>query len=671
MSTPLRVGIDVGGTFTDLVAQPASGGALRMLKVPTTGDPSEAVLAGLRTLLRPGEEVATLTHGTTVATNAILEGRGARTGLVTTRGFRDVLEIGRQQRDHLYRLDVPGRAPPLVPRELRFEVTERMDHTGRVLAPLDETDVRRVSAVLKRRRVEAVAVSLLHAYANPAHERRIAHLLAGVVPYVCLSSEVNAEFREYERTHTTCANAILMPLVDRYLNDLGAGLDAAGHRAPLRLMQSSGGMATPVSMRRVPLAMLMSGPAGGVTAARATGTEAGVGDAVTLDMGGTSTDVCLIREGRVETVSERRVGGQSVRMRSLAVESIGAGGGSIVWIDGAGALRVGPQSAGALPGPACYGRGGEEATVTDACVVLGYINPEASLGGLRLDPDRAWRAVESVGSHLGLAVPAAASGIVEIANAAMVRAIRTVSVYRGHDVRRCSLIAYGGAGPIHAGRLAEVLEMPKVLVPAYSSAFSAYGCLVADLRYDAVRTVRVRLRDTAPEVWERVFRQIEVELLAQLEREGVAVARAALRRSMDLRYESQNYEIEVPVERGADAEALRLKFGQIHHRLYEYATDEPVEGVNLRVAALVTTEAAPPVSESRADAAAGPPGERRVYHTGGGWIPTPVYPRGGLVPGVATDGPAIVEDLWSTILISPGQRFRSDSHGRLWVEAGP
>jgi N-methylhydantoinase A len=427
-------------------------------------------------------------------------------------------------------------------------------------------------------------------------------------------------------------------------------------------------MAPAGSMQRVPLAMLMSGPAGGVAAARAVGAQAGVGDAVTLDMGGTSTDVCLIRNGRVETVSERRVGGQPVRLRSLAVESIGAGGGSLVWIDPAGALRVGPQSAGAVPGPACYAHGGEAATVTDACVVLGYINPEASFGGLRLDPDRAWRAVESVRSRLDLPVLDTAAGIVEIANAAMVRAIRTVSVYRGHDVRRCGLIAYGGAGPIHAGRLAQTLGMPKILVPAYSSAFSAYGCLVADLRYDAVRTLRLRLNETAPAVWEGVFRQIEVELLTQLEREGVPAAHAVLRRSMDLRYEGQNYELEVPVEAGDGSGAIRGRFDEIHDRLYEYTTDEPIEGVNLRVAAVVATKAAPLV-DGGAEADSGPTRERRAYHAGRGWVATPVYARGGLPPGREIGGPGIIEDAWSTILVSPGQRFHKDPQGHVWIEA--
>jgi len=665
----VHVGIDTGGTFTDLVAQPIGGGPLRMRKVPTTPDPSQAVLEGLRGLLRPDDEVAILTHGTTVVTNAMLEGAGARTALVTTRGFRDVLEIGRQQRDHLYRLDRPGRVPPLVPRALRFEVTERIDHTGRVLVPLDETEAASLAALLRNAQVDVVAVCLLHAYANPAHERRMGALLAGAVPHVCLSSVINAEAREYERTHTTCANAALMPLVDRYLDGLTSALAGRGLRAPLRLMQSSGGMATPAGARRAPLSMLMSGPAGGVAAARAVGASAGVAAAVTFDMGGTSTDVCLLREGHVETVSERRLNGQPVRMRSLAVESVGAGGGSIVWADATGAMRVGPQSAGAVPGPACYGRGGEDATVTDACVVLGYVDPEGSFGGLRLDPDLAVRAIERLGRSYGLAAPEAASGIVEIANAAMMRAIRTVSVQRGYDLRGCALIAYGGAGPIHAGRLAQTLDMARVLIPRHSSAFSAYGCLVADLRYDAVRTARVHLRDSAPDVWERAFREIEVELLTQLEGEGVSAGDCEVRRSMDLRYVGQNYEIEVPVEAGEDGAAIRRRFTAFHARRYEYTTDEPVEGVNVRVTARVPSSA-PALPEIDDDPAAGPAGRRRAYFYGHGWVEASVVPRAGLGVDREIPGPAIVEDAWSTTVVYPGQRLRRTPEGHLWIEPG-
>jgi N-methylhydantoinase A len=376
----VTVGVDVGGTFTDFVAQARGGGPPRMCKVLNTRDPSQVLREGLRALCRDGDEIVRLTYGTTLVTNAMVEGRGARVALVTTRGFRDVLEIGRQHRDHLYRLDVPGRTPPAVPRALRFEVTERIDHKGRVLVALDEAGIASLAESLRRARVDAVAVCLLHAYANPSHERRVGTLLRSVVPHVCLSSDVNPELREYERTHTTCVNAQLMPLVDKFLAHLASGLAAEGVRAPLRLMQSSGGMATPAQVRRTPLVMLMSGPAGGVAAARTLAVRAGAPDAVALDMGGTSTDVCLIRNGEVATVSERRIAGHPVRLRSVAVESIGAGGGSVAWVDRGGGLRVGPRSAGADPGPACYGRGGEEPTVTDAYVVLGYLNPEGEVG---------------------------------------------------------------------------------------------------------------------------------------------------------------------------------------------------------------------------------------------------------------------------------------------------
>jgi N-methylhydantoinase A len=665
----LNVGVDVGGTFTDLVAQPVGGGDLRVRKMLSTPDRSRALLAGLRTLLRDGEWIARLTYGTTVVTNAVLEGPGARVALVTTRGFRDVLEIGRQQRDHLYRLDLPGRVPPVVPRALRFEVTERVDHEGRVLVPLDEAEVLALADTLRRAEVEAVAVSLLHSYADPTHERRIGSLLAPVVPYVCLSSDVNPEFREYERTHTTCVHAQLMPLVDKFLAELAAGLASDGMRVPLHLMQSSGGMATPAQVRRAPLVTVMSGPAGGVAAARAVGSRAGLVDAVAFDMGGTSTDVCLIRDGQVATTSERHIAGHPVRLRSLAVESIGAGGGSIAWVDRAGALKVGPQSAGADPGPACYGRGGEEPTVTDAHVVLGYLNPEEEYGGLHLDPDRAWRVLELIAERFGLSVPEAAAAILEVANAAMIRALHLVSVQRGIDPRGLTLIAYGGAGPMHAGRLIDLAGMPRALVPPYSGSFSAYGCLAADLRHDAVRTIRFDLARSQAQTWEAPLRALEESLLYQLADEGIPTDQVILQRSMDLRYVGQNYEIEVPVEPELTAEEIRTRFTAQHRRRYEYAMDDRVEGVNVRIAAIVPSGGTGFPQAMFARPNSGKRSERWAFFYRVGRTKIPVRTLESLDGGDELLGPAIVENEWSTVIAYPGQMFRRDRAGWLWVMA--
>ena len=655
------------------MARPAAGGPLRFCKVPTSRDPSRALREGLRRVVRAGERVARLTYGTTAVTNAVLEGRGARTALVTTAGFRDVLEIGRQQRDHLYRLDVPGRTPPAVPRALRFELPERMDHRGRPLLPLDEAAVRRLGGTLREAGVEAVAVSFLHAYANPAHERRAAELLRPAVPHVCLSSDVNPEFREYERTQTTCVNAQMVPLVERFLADLESGLAEYGLSDVLRLMQSSGGMAPPAQARRSPLAMILSGPAGGVAAARAVAGGSGIVDAVALDMGGTSTDVCLIHGGQVETLTERRVHGQPVRLRSLAVESIGAGGGSIAWMDEGGAFRVGPRSAGAEPGPAAYGRGGEEPTVTDAYVVLGCLDPDTGVGGLRLDPALAWRALEPLAERFGMSVPEAAAGVLEIANAAMTRALRMVSVERGTDPRGLVLIAYGGAGPVHAGRLIELAGMPRALVPPYSSGFSAYGCLVADLRYDVVRTHRFDLGAAAPAVWDVPFAEMEAELLERLAADGVDAGRALLERSMDLRYRGQNYELEIPVAAGLDARGIRERFTDRHRRRYGYSTEEPVECVNLRAGAVVPASSGRPgvpATGSASPATQGPAGrgERRVFFYGRGWLQAAVHARGGIEPGARLLGPAVIQDAWSTIIVQPGQALRCDATGLLWIE---
>ncbi len=665
-----RIGIDVGGTFTDVVAWDGAQ-SVETLKVPTTpASPCAGVLAGLEALSGAARAEASVAHGTTMVTNAITEGRLARTALVTTRGFRDVLEIARQNRRHLYRLDVPAKADPLVPRHLRLEVAERVGPDGAVLRGLDPSALPGLVATLEAEGVEAVAVCLLHAYANAAHERALGDALARRLRHVSLSSAVNAEFREYERSVTTVLNAAVMPLAARYLDELRAGLAGAGGVRSVSVLASSGGMMSLEAARQRPVAMAVSGPAAGVAAAAHLAEELGGGGALAFDMGGTTTDVCLVVDGRAETVEQRSLGGHPVRLSSVAVESIGAGGGSVAWSDAAGGLKVGPRSAGAEPGPACYGRGGQEPTVTDANLVLGYLNPERVYGrAIRLDRGRAEAAIARLGARYGMTVLEAAAGIVEVANAMMLRALRLVSVQRGHDVRGFALIAYGGAGPLHAARLAHELGMPRVVVPALSGAFSAWGCLVADPRHDAVRTLRFRLSGWDARRLRDTLVELEDETLAPLLADGYAREQIELLRRLDLRYEGQNYELEVPLD-GDDPAGARARFEARHRRLYGYATGEEIECVNVRVSAVARR----PPARLPASAPPGPAqrlGAGRAYFAGAGEVTVERWDRATLPAGLEIGGPAIVEDAWSTTVIDPGQRCRADAQGNLVIEVAP
>ncbi|MBI4608350.1 MAG: hydantoinase/oxoprolinase family protein [Candidatus Rokubacteria bacterium] len=662
-----RIGVDVGGTFTDLVVCGEGGEALRSLKVLTTPDaPARAVLEGIRSL---GVGSAPLTHGTTIVTNAIVEGRGAVTALVTTRHFRDVLEIARQNRADLYRLDLPPKPPPLIPRHLRFEVTERLAADGRVRVPLAEAELPALVETLRAQGVEAVAICLLHSYAAPEHEARLAAALRRSFPYVSASHEINAEFREYERSATTALNAMVMPLAERYLADLEASLARAGAGGTLRLLQSNGGMMSALAARRRPLAMAVSGPAGGVAASSHLSRALGIRHAIAFDMGGTTTDVCLIADGAAQTISQRRLGGHPIRLPSLAVESIGAGGGSIIWIDQAGALRVGPRSAGAHPGPACYARGGEAPTVTDAHLVAGTLRPDALLGAsLRIERERAETALAPVAARLGLPLVEAAAGALEVTNAAMLRAIRLISVQRGFDLRDFTLIAYGGAGPLHAGRLARELGMPRVVVPAHAGVFSALGCVVTDLVYDLVQTYRASLEAVTADELNRRFLPLEAAVVEPLVAEGYGADAITLARSADVRYRGQNYELEVPW-RGA-LDAFRQDFEALHRRLYAYATGETLECVNLRVRARVPTDEVR-LPEWTRGGSGQPFDERRAYFQETGETTLPIYRRDDLVPEQPLKGPALIEDSWATALIYPGQRGQLDRFGNLHLEASP
>ena len=560
MAEGIRIGVDVGGTFTDLVAWDRAG-RMESCKVPTTpANPAEGVLHGIATLAPRTGAWASLAHGTTMVTNAIVERRGAPVGYITTRGFRDVLEIGRMSRLHLYRLDLPAKPEPLVPRRLRREITERVGPDGTVLTRLHLEELPAIVEDFKREGIESVAVCLLHSYASPAHEQALRMALEAHFPYVSISSEINAEFREYERGCTTALNASVMPLAARYLDDL---VQRASGK-PLHLLHSAGGMMSVEAAKERPLSMAMSGPAGGVAAAAHTSRALGLTRALAFDMGGTTTDVCLIADGVPETAGQRKLGDYPARLPMIAVESIGAGGGSIARVEPTGALKVGPRSAGAVPGPACYGQGGAEPTVSDANLLLGYLNSERIYGGsIRLDPARAESAIGPLAARFGFSLIEAAHGVVEVANANMLRALRLVSVQRGYDLRDFALIAYGGAGPLHAGALARQAGISSVIVPAHSGAFSALGCLVSPLRYDTVQTHRSRLETWDAKVVEERFSALEAQCLRPLLDEGHAVERIVLLRSLDLRYVGQNYELEIGfVPRGPGA--LRAAFEKRH-----------------------------------------------------------------------------------------------------------
>ena len=665
MAEGVRIGVDVGGTFTDLVAWDPAG-RMESCKVPTTpANPAEGVLHGIATLAPRTGAWASLAHGTTMVTNAIVERRGAPVGYITTRGFRDVLEIGRMSRLHLYRLDLPAKPEPLVPRRLRREITERVGPDGTVLTRLHLEELPAIVEDFKREGIESVAVCLLHSYASPAHEQALRMALEAHFPYVSISSEINAEFREYERGCTTVLNASVMPLAARYLDDLVQR--AAGK--PLHLLHSAGGMMSVEAAKERPLSMAMSGPAGGVAAAAHTSRALGLSRALAFDMGGTTTDVCLIADGVPETAGQRKLGDYPARLPMIAVESIGAGGGSIARVEPTGALKVGPRSAGAVPGPACYGQGGAEPTVSDANLLLGYLNSERIYGGsIRLDPARAESAIGPLAARFGFSLIEAAHGVVEVANANMLRALRLVSVQRGYDLRDFALIAYGGAGPLHAGALARQAGISSVIVPAHSGAFSALGCLVSPLRYDTVQTHRSRLETWDAKVVEERFSALEAQCLRPLLDEGHAVERIVLLRSLDLRYVGQNYELEIGFVPGGPG-ALRAAFEKRHRQLYGYATGENVECVNLRVTARAAEEP-PPMPAPPSGTSAAATGSHRAYFPETGAVEMLRYDRASLPPGHLVEGPAMVEDEWSTTIVYPGMRCVADRLGNLVIEAG-
>ena len=679
-----RIGVDTGGTFTDSVLWDEESGLIGSAKVSSNKEnPSSAVVTSVAKLGPEAEtDVRYLIHGTTVATNATLERTGPRIGMLCTEGFRDVLEIARLARSSEQIYDLRANPPPqLIRRRDRLEVRERVDHHGQVVAPLDEGTVVEAARSLSRRGIKSVAVCLLHSYLNNAHERRVREILVREMPdaAVSISSEVLPEFREYERSTTTALNAYLAPIVGGYLRRLQDAITSWSKDTRLWIMQSNGGVSSAERAAQLPVTVLLSGPSGGVVAGRYLIEQTGLDNGITMDMGGTSFDVCLLPDRAIPMTHERQVMEMPVKVPSVDILTIGAGGGSIGWVDEAGQFRVGPQSAGAAPGPACYGRGGEEPTVTDANLVLGVLGTAQRLGGeVALDPNLAQRACERLGRKLGMSALEAAWGIRRVVNSAMAGATRAVSVGRGYDPRDFSLIAFGGAGPMHAVDIAAELDIPKILVPAVPGCLSALGLVVSDVTHDYVVTHLALVADGLEEALERQFAGLTKEAIGELADEGVEEARRELFRGLDMRYVGEQSSVSVPIQSGSRgwlAAAVRAFHG-LHERLYGFSVeDEPVEVVNVRLRAVgrlhrggLSRPAKLPGSQHRPV-----PSETRVVAFGPSETnrrKIPVYSRAALLPGTRFLGPAVVEQSDSTLLIPPGMGVRADGYANLLIQAG-
>jgi N-methylhydantoinase A len=682
-----RIGIDIGGTFTDVALVDEATGRIGIAKVLTTPhDFGAAVIDGINAALAENAvdpaEVALLSHATTVVTNALLEKKGARAGFIATRGFRDILELRRSSRPDLYDLfqDAPN---VLVPRRHRFEVTERIDAQGKVVTPLAEAELAPVIEAIREAGLYTVAVSFLFSFLNDEHERRVGEILRAALPHVgvFLSCEVLPEIREFERASTTAVCAYVGPLLAGYLQRLSAATRALG-LPELYVMGSSGGVFDIAEGLRMPAMAVESGPAAGVIGAALAGRQLDRPNLLSFDMGGTTAKASVIVGGEVAVTAEYEVGGATnakrwmhgtghpIRVPVIDLAEVSAGGGSIAWVDPGGALKVGPHSAGADPGPAAYGAGGMQPTVTDADVILGCLDREALLGGgLRIDLAAAEQAIRtSVAEPLGLSVADAASRIVEVVNSNMAQALRIVSVERGHDPQEFSLIAFGGAGPVHAVALAEELQIPEVIVPPAPGAFSALGLVASDLKRDYVRTLYVDLLQVDPSRVAAAFAAMEAAGSAMLATAGVPQAQRALLRYADVRYRRQAYELTIPVPDGPvmrdSLDSLAGAFHAKHAQTYGHANrSEPVQLVNLRVTALGRRPEL--VLAQRHDPAAVRTRERGVWFPGAGFTATPVRWRDGLPSATIVVGPAVIEALDATTVVPPGWQARVDNLGYL------
>jgi len=675
-----RIGIDVGGTFTDFTIIDETLGEVKFHKVPSTPhDPSEAIERGISDLLSQhriaAADISHVGHGTTVATNLIIERKGAPVGLITTRGFRDILEIGRQTRPHLFDYAV-GKPPVLVPRRHRLEVDERIDAQGQVRVALDEQGVRDAALALRDAGIEAVTICFLHAYGNPAHEQRARDIVREVMPqaYISVSSEVLPEFREYERLSTTVLNAAVGPRMARYLDRFLDRVKGLGIAHDPFTIHSNGGLMSAGSVRQFPVRTCLSGPAAGVVGAAAVGRAIGYSDLVTFDVGGTSTDVSLIAAGRPLFTSNRQVAGYPVKTPMVDIHVIGAGGGSIAWMDDAGSLKVGPHSAGAVPGPVGYARGGTEPTITDAEISLHRLNPEVLLKGrMPVDAEGARRVIrERVGAPLGLSLEDAAEGIIRIANANMSRAIRAVSTERGYDLSRFALYAYGGAGPLHAVEVAEECGIATVIVPQEPGTMCARGILLTDISFDFVRSLITQVDASTWPAVGQAFAELRRDALAWLASEHVAEDSRRCVCAIDARYDGQNFEVQVAMDEGEGLalETFVQRFHAAHEREYGYqVAGRAIQIINCRLQAVGQVLKAP-LAPARTDTtlADARTGSREVYHgKAHGWQATAVYDRDLLSAGTRIAGPAVIEEMSSTTVIGPTHQALVDTYGTLII----
>jgi len=672
-----RLSTDVGGTFTDGVLLDETSGGVTVSKVSSTPhNPAIGTIESIEKFSIPLRDVSFLSHGTTVVINALIEGKGAKTALITTRGFRDVLEIGRCNRTEMY--DALYRKPrPLVPRFLRLEVSERIDAGGRILTPLSARELEELLDLLVEAQVRAVAVCLLNAYANPEHEIEIGRFVRERLPdvSVSLSHLITRRYYEYERTSTTTQNAYVMPVVRSYLDSLETELRQRKFGQVLQIMQSNGGVMAASVARDMPIAMVESGPAGGAIGAAQLAKLIGYENVISYDMGGTTAKTSIITGGLPETTEQYLVEGRPILLPVVDLREIGAGGGSVAWIDEAGAMHVGPQSAGADPGPACYRRGGTEPTVTDANLQLGLLDPDYFLGGeMQIAPDLARGAVRKVGDHFDLSVDEAALGIVKIVNTNMSGLLQSMTVKRGYDPREFAMVAFGGAGPIHAAAIAKELGVPTVIVPPNSGVFSAWGMLMADLRHDLSQTFITSLDGADPEAVEALFGELEERIVDLFKKENVNEAGITIAHELDLRYVGQEHTLAVPAPSPFDDGAkpqIANGFDQHHLRVYGHnAPEEPKEIVSLKVIGLgnvtkPTLERLPeggdtPSAESKL-------GERDVYVGKGRYRSFGIYRRDLLKSGNVIRGPAVIEEITATTVVEPDQDCAIDLYGNLII----